>query len=244
MLAGGTYAITGSYTGDGTYAGSTSGQATVTVLPEAASITATVSGAPTIGTAFTTNVTVAGTSGVGNPTGTIRVTPQGVSNSTIGSGTLTAATSGSSTATASLEIGQAGTFTLTTSCVSGDQSFTCSTPASTQVTIAAGTSTTALSISPNPPTAGQPIAETATVTPSVSGANIIAPTGSVSFFDGTTSLGTSSISCSGSTCTATFNATLSPGRTHSLTAKYAGDANFATSTSSGRQRGGRNGSRR
>ncbi len=219
-LAGGTYTMSAVYNGDNTYA-SSSGTATVTVLPEAATITATPAGTPTIGTAFTVNVTVSGTSGVGNPTGTITVTPQGVSNSTVGHGTLSASSSGSSTATASLEIGQAGTFTLTTSCISGDQSFSCSTPASTQVTVAAGTSTTALVISPNPPTPGQSITETATVTPSVSGTNIISPTGTVTFYDGTSSLGTGSLTCTGSTCTATFTTTLSPGKTHSLTAKYA-----------------------
>jgi len=234
-LAGGTYAITATYSGDGTYASSTSGQATVTVLPEAASITASVNGTPTIGTPFTVDVSVAGTSGVGAPTGTIKVTPQGVSNSTTGNATLSPGTAANtSTATPSVMIGQAGTFTLTTSCVSGDQSFTCSTPASTQVTIAAGTTTTALSFTPNPPTPGQPITLTATVTPSVSGANIIAPTGTVNFFDGTTNIGSGALTSG----TATATATLSPGKTHSLTAKYAGDTNFATSTSTAQSAAG------
>ncbi len=233
VLAGGTYAITAAYSGDNTYATSTSGQATVTVNPEAASISAAVSGTPTLGTAFTVNVSVAGTSGVGAPSGTVKVTPQGVSNSTTGTATLNQGTAANtSTAAVSLEIGQAGTFTLTTSCVSGDQSFSCSTPNSTQVTVAAATSTTALSYTPSPPTAGQPITLTATVTPSVSGTNIIAPTGSVTFYDGTTSLGTGTITASGTTYTATATATLTPGKTHSLTAKYAGDANFGGSTSS------------
>jgi hypothetical protein len=237
-LAGGTHSITAVYSGDGTYATSTSGQATVTVLPESTTITAVVSGTPVLGVSFPVAITVTtnspGTSfGSQTPAGTITVTPQGVTNATAGNATLTGSTtSGTSTATANVTIGQAGTFTLQTSCSSANQNYTCSSPASTQVTIAAGTTTTALSIAPNPPTAGQPITETATVTPSVSGTNIIAPTGSVTFFDGTTSLGTGSMTCSGSTCTATFTATLSPGKTHSLTAKYAGDTNFATSTSS------------
>jgi trimeric autotransporter adhesin len=237
-LAGGTQALTAVYGGDGTYATSTSGQDTVTVLPQSTTITAAVSGTPALGVSFPVAITVTtnspGTSfGSQTPAGTITVTPQGVSNATVGNATLTGSTtSGTSTATANVTIGQAGTFTLQTSCTSSNQNYSCSSPASTQVTIAAGTTTTALSIAPNPPTPGQPITETATVTPSASGTNVIAPTGLVTFFDGTTSLGTGSMTCSGSTCTATFSPTLSPGKTHSLTAKYAGDTNFATSTSS------------
>lgn len=237
-LAGGSYTFTATYGGDGTFAASTSGPATVTVTPEAASINAAAQGTPTIGAAFTVNVTVSGTSGVGSPTGTVTVTPQGLGFSTTGHGTLTAQGGGSSTATASLEIGQAGTFTLVTTCSSGDQSFSCNTPNSSQVTIAAGTSTTALSFTPNPPNPGQPITLTGTVTPSVSGANIATPTGSVTFFDGTTSLGTGGLSCTGGVCTGTFTSTLTPGRTHSLTAKYSGDVNFATSTSAAQSAAG------
>jgi hypothetical protein len=175
---------------------------------------------------------------VGSPAGTIKVMPQGISNSTAGSGTLVPQGNGTSTASVQVMLGQAGIFTLQTSCTPADQTFTCSSPASTQVTIASGTTMTALSIAPNPPVPGQPITETATVTPSVSGSNVIAPTGQVTFYDGTTSLGTGTISGSGSTYTATFTTTLTPGKTHSLTAKYPGDNNFAMSTSTAQNAAG------
>jgi len=239
-LAGGTQSITAVYSGDGTYAGSTSGQATVTVLPESTTISAVVSGTPALGVSFPVAVTVTTTSpgtsfGSQDPAGTITVTPQGVSNASAGTGTLTgSATSGTSTATVNVTIGQAGTFTLQTSCSSTNQDYTCSSPASTQVTIAAATTTTALTYSPDPPSPGSPITLTATVTPSASGSNIASPTGSVTFYDGTTSLGTGTLASG----TATLTATLSPGKTHSLTAKYGGDTNFGSSTSTAQNAAG------
>ena len=83
---------------------------------------------------------------------------------------------------------------------------------------------TALVSSPNPSNFGQLVTFTATVTSTGKGA----PTGTVSFFDGTTNLGTSPLNSSG---VATFMiSTLTVG-THSITAMYNGDANFEPSTS-------------
>jgi hypothetical protein len=83
--------------------------------------------------------------------------------------------------------------------------------------------TTALSSSANPSQAGQSVTFTATV-----GAASGTPTGTVTFKDGTTVLGTGAVSASG---VATFTtASLSAG-SHSITAVYGGDANFAASTS-------------
>jgi hypothetical protein len=69
---------------------------------------------------------------------------------------------------------------------------------------------------------GTPFTFTATVT-STSGT----PTGSVSFYDSTTLLGTATLSSTG---VATFSDTLSAG-THSVTATYTGDNNYSPSTS-------------
>jgi len=236
-LAGGTYAFTAAYQGDATYAANTSGQDIVTVNPEAAALTETISGTPTLGVPFNVIVGAAGTSGLGVPTGTITVTPQGISYGSGGTGGLTGyGGANTSTATVSVTIGQAGTFTLQASCVSGDQSFTCSSPASKQVTVAQGTTTTAFTYSPDPPTAGQPITLSATVTPTATSSNIATPTGTVQFFDGTstTPLTTGSLASG----VATGTVTLSPGKTHSLTAKYVGDTNYSTSTSSAQNAAG------
>jgi hypothetical protein len=81
----------------------------------------------------------------------------------------------------------------------------------------------ALGSSPNPSAAGQMVTFTATVTGTGG-----TPTGSATFFDGTTSLGTGPLSAGG---VATF-ATSSLGiGLHSITAQYSGDANFGSTTS-------------
>jgi YVTN family beta-propeller protein len=88
--------------------------------------------------------------------------------------------------------------------------------------------TTTLTADVNPQVQGQPVIFTAQVSPPgpTGGPD---PTGTVTFYDGTTVLGTGSITNAG---IATFStSTLSLG-THTITAAYSGDANYGTSTSS------------
>jgi len=69
---------------------------------------------------------------------------------------------------------------------------------------------------------------TATVTPNGSGN----PTGAVTFFDGSTSIGHGTLSTVGTVTTATFStSTLAPG-THTISASYNGDTSFASSSGS------------
>ena len=84
---------------------------------------------------------------------------------------------------------------------------------------------TLLSANTTSPTYGQQVVLTATLVPSLVGA--LTPTGNVVFSDGTTTIGT--IAVSGGI--ATLNITSLTAGTHSITAKYAGDTNFVTSTS-------------
>jgi hypothetical protein len=81
----------------------------------------------------------------------------------------------------------------------------------------------ALSSSLNPASAGQAITFTATVTPSVAGSP--APTGTITFFDNGSPLGTASVSNG----MATFSTSTLAIGTHSITASYSGDKNFFTS---------------
>jgi len=85
---------------------------------------------------------------------------------------------------------------------------------------------TLLNSSPNPSSLGQTVSFTATVT-ALKGFNEGTPTGIVSFLDGTTNLGFSSLTNGIATLQI---GTLSVG-THNITASYSGDANFALSTS-------------
>jgi hypothetical protein len=86
-------------------------------------------------------------------------------------------------------------------------------------------STTTLSSSPNPSTPGQLIAFTATVAPSGGGGT---PTGQVRFFDAATLLGQAPLNGG---VAALSSSTLAAG-THSITARYDGDATFARSSGS------------
>jgi hypothetical protein len=86
------------------------------------------------------------------------------------------------------------------------------------------TTSTALSSSPNPSTVGQAVTLTGTVTSPTSGTR----TGTVTFLDGATSLGTGTLNAGGA---ATLQFTFQSAGQHSITAKYAGDSNFADSIS-------------
>jgi large repetitive protein len=111
-----------------------------------------------------------------------------------------------------------GTHTITAK-YSGGTGFDPSKATLAQVVNQAST-TTALASSQNPSTVGQPV----TLTASVSSAGGT-PTGSVEFFDGSTSLGV--VNLSGGTA-ALPTSTLTAG-SHGITAVYSGDPNFLTS---------------
>jgi hypothetical protein len=84
--------------------------------------------------------------------------------------------------------------------------------------------TTLLVSSVNPSNFGQSVTFTATVT----GHGHRIPTGTVSLYDGTTNIGNSNLNSGGA---ATFTTSTLAVGTHSMTATYNGDANFAPSTS-------------
>jgi hypothetical protein len=109
----------------------------------------------------------------------------------------------------------------------GDANFATSTsPVLSQVVngAARASTTTALLSSLNPSTTGISVTLTATVTSATAGTI----TGTVTFLDGATSLGTGSIGGGGK---ATLSTSALTQGSHSITAQYGGDTNFATSTS-------------
>jgi hypothetical protein len=91
-------------------------------------------------------------------------------------------------------------------------------------TIKKATTTTTLTSTPNPSTFGQSVTLTATVT----SAGSITPNGTVTFKQGTTTLGSGTLNSGGQ---ASLNTTKLAVGTDSLTAVYAGNSNFAGSTS-------------
>ena len=89
------------------------------------------------------------------------------------------------------------------------------------LTVGPFVTTTTMSGNANPATVGASVTFTATVTGGT-------PTGNVTFYDGATPLGTSTLNGS---FQATFGSSNLTAGTHSITAQYAGDANDAASTS-------------
>ena len=120
-----------------------------------------------------------------------------------------------------------------TAAYSGDSNFSGSaSPVLTQVVNQAPTST-AISSSPNPAVTGQSVTFTATVSPLPPGGGT--PTGSVTFTDGATTLGTAGLNGSGQAMLTVPS--LSPG-SHSIAGQYSGDSNFGSSSSAGGGGGG------
>gem|GEM_PF-3508986 len=91
------------------------------------------------------------------------------------------------------------------------------------LTVQSSSITTTVSSSNNPQNVGQGVTFTAST-----GTNVPAATGTISFYDGATLLGTGTVNGSGST---TFVTTALTVGSHNITAQYSGDSNYAGSTS-------------
>lgn len=181
----------------------------------AASATALVSSLnpSTYGQPVTFTATVTPSSGAGTPTGSVSFKD---GSTTLGSSALN--TSGVAIfATATL----AGGMHSITAVYSGDATFNGSTSAALVQTVNPAATTTTLTSSPNPSAFGASVKFTATVSPATA-------TGTVQFFDGTTSLGSAAVSGG----TASLSTSALAAGAHSITASYSGDANDSASTSS------------
>jgi hypothetical protein len=221
-LPGGTTTITATYSGDTTYAGSVSPSTSIYVQAEASVLNATVSTGNIVGGTYTVYVTDTAPSGVGQPTGTITVTLSGTTTSY--TGTLAALSAGSAAITVTIPASIVGTSTLSINC-SGTANYSCNNPYTTTVTVGKATPTLVFTYSPKPPVSGASI----TFTGSLAAVGTAAvPTGNVTFYDNGTiinagALSSGAVTASGTDITAA---------THTITATYAGDANYLTVTSS------------
>ncbi len=177
-----------------------------------------------VGQATSVTVTVVDTQGSGtpaSPTGTVALSGPGLSAVSC---VLAPTTAGTSACGVTVTPTSAGTSTIGASfsatvvhLLSG---------ASTGLTVNRAATATVVSSNPNPSVFGQTATFTATVTAVAPGSGT--RTGSVTFFDGATPLGTASLSAGGSAAFAT--AALSGG-IHPVTAVYGGDASFTGSAS-------------
>ena len=221
-LVTGQHAITALYNGSSTFAISTSAALTQTVNQDDTSTVVTASANPSVfGQSVTFTATVkAASPGSGTPSGT--VTFYGGSTA-IGTGTLGLGNPDTATfTTASLSVGAHAI----TAVYGGAGNFSNSTsPAITQGVNQAGSSTTVVS-SANPSSSGQAVTLTATVKAVSPGSGT--PTGTVTFYDGSTTLGSASL---GGTGTASFTTSSLSVGSHSIKVSYGGGADFKASTS-------------
>jgi hypothetical protein len=175
----------------------------------------------TVGQSVTFTATVAAGSGVsGTPTGTVTFS-SGSTN--LGTGTLSGGTATFSTSSLA-----AGTYSIT-AVYGGDSNFAGSSSAAVSLTVSAApttiATTTTLTASATNSAAGSNLIFAAAVTPA-SGSGV--PTGSVTFSDGTTQLGTGTLDSTGK---ATYSTSSLAVGTHSITAAYGGDTNYMKSAS-------------
>jgi O-glycosyl hydrolase len=215
-LTAGAHSFTASYAGNTSFAASTSAAVALTVTTPPATTTTALVVAPTTNVTTSTPVTLTATvsSTSGTPTGTVTFLD---GSTAVGTGTL-----GGGTATVTLPTLTAGAHSFTVS-YAGNTSFAASTSAAVALTVTTAATMTALVVSPTTNvTTATPVTLTATVS-STGGT----PTGSVTFIDGTTTVGTGSLTAGVATLTLS---TLTAG-SHSFTASYAGDSDFAASTS-------------
>jgi Bacterial Ig-like domain (group 3) len=161
---------------------------------------------------FTATVT---SQGNGAPTGTVTFTYGGTT-------LCNAVPLTGSTANCAYSILPPGSDTVTAN-YSGDTNFAPGTGNVNQLVSQSGSATT-VSSSLNPSTFNQQVTFTATVAGQLGGT----PTGSVTFYDGSTTLGTAPLSAG----TAAFSTATLPVGLNSITAAYSGDTNFTGSSSS------------
>jgi hypothetical protein len=174
----------------------------------------------TVGQTETFTATVTPQTGTGTPTGTVTFF-----DGSTALGTSTA--NGSGVAVLMISTLAQGAHSVTAT-YGGDVNFTASASNAVSVQVNAATliSTTTSVSGPATATQGASVSFLATVTPASGTAK---PTGTVTFLDGATSLGTGTLNASG---VATFSTMSLAVGAHTISASYGGDASFSASASS------------
>lgn len=218
-LVAGSHVITATFTGAAGWGNSSGNDSAAPQVVNKFATTTTVNSSPNPSVysepvTFTATVTSSG----GIPTGTV----------TFKNGSTTLGTSnldGTSHATFTTSTLAAGSNSITAT-YNGDSKFNTSTSSTFTQSVNKDATTTTVTSSLNPSHKGQSVTFTATVVASAPGTAV--PTGSVTFKDGTRTLGTSTLNASGQ---ATFSISNLNKGNHSITAVYGGSSNFLTSSS-------------
>ncbi len=213
-----THPITAQYVGNASFGSSTSGTLvqTVTVSPTSTSVVSSLNPA-SFAQSVTFTAIVLATGGGGTPTGSVTFLDN-TAEVTLGTVNLTAGQAAFTTS--SLALGSHSIVAV----YSGDSNFVGSTSSVVSQTINHGPTSTAVASSLNPSAGGQIVQFSAIVTSSTGQT----PAGTVTFFDGSASIGTGNLNGNG---VATFSTSALGVGPHSITAQYPSGAMFNGSTS-------------
>ncbi len=249
-LPGGTYQVSTHYSGDTTFAESDSNAISVSVAPESSTTSLKVAGylnplsgkaaaAPYYGSIFLLDAQPYGNSASAS-------SPNGIATGTVtykaGTATLgTASLTSSGTAELQTSLLPSGANSLTAS-FPGDASFQASTSAPVSLTVQPAPTAVQVTAGAGPFITGNPMTLTASFVDSAGKSVLdsagVAPTGTITFMNGTTALGTATVSGTPGTSTAlatgsaSLTSSLIPCGNASITATYGGDANYAPSAQS------------
>jgi hypothetical protein len=212
-LSLGTHSITAKYAGTSQLKEATSLALEQTIIASGASLALTSSKNPSVsGDSVTFTATLAGSSGV--PTGTVTFSEGAI---VLGTSSISGSTAVLSTSTL-----KAGAHTITAT-YGGNGTYSAGASSSVVQSVSGAPTTTALGSTPNPSDATASITLAAAVNSNVPGTI----TGTVTFMDGTSTLGTGTVTGG----IATFATTSLAAGTHTLTATFGGDLNYAGSSS-------------
>lgn len=233
VTAGGSHNLQAIYAGDTNYQTSTSQVVTVNAANETVSVTLSVapvqSGAtynPSAQLTFT--AVVASQGGGATPTGTVSFLDQATGQN-LGSGAITL---NNGSANVVVNGGLPVNGNSITANYSGDSTYPKTSSQALTVNIQPSSTTATVTPSTTTPTTGAPFTVTVAITVGTPPAGTASPTGKVTLtLDGTSSQ-TATLTTSGGVTSATFTQSVPTGGAHNLQAVYAGDANYATSSSS------------
>jgi hypothetical protein len=243
VLPGGTYTVTAHYPGDGTFAASDSTPVPVTITSEGSKVAVTFltrnsQGFPLpftsgpYGSPVYLRADVSGNSGNGVPSGTVTFKDNGAAITGIAA--LTLNSQGNVLPTTPTFTFTAGTHPIT-GAYSGDPSFNASTSSAASFTITQAPTSIIWTDVPVTSLLGAGVSMSVVLQGTSCGNP---PTGTMTFFDGATPLGTPQTvqgSVQSQTCTigasASINTTALPLGQSTVTVKYSGDVNYASSVS-------------